>query len=831
MGKYTEHLYQDDRKKKTGQASYQEQDLRGMTTFHLKEICRKERIVGGMTAGLDREAIIREILKFRGEKPCVTILAREDAQRSTLEDFFQKVRLREREEASIHFPSRITVYEDTAMDAFDQLYPDVEGIAGEGCLFLFSAEEKLCGIFQLEKDENGEFYVSRHKDAYLSGKGTMPYKMLFLEKREAALLRNLLDQEQKVLPGSIPAVTASIGEVEIKKLPSPGRPLVIDFGSSGTAAGICEESGQIRCIHSRDRRTKEVIPVIPSMAVLLPDEDGAVEMYFGTEAARLEEKNWEERNLPVFHDLKRWLTDLDRAEWITRVNGGKTAVPRREILSGFLQYIIEAAKQQLKQQFSNIYILTPLKRQSHYTSLFQELLPGYQVEASLDEGSAVVFQSIEEVIAQKKFHPGNWYRVLLLDCGGGSTDLSTAEFSIENEGYSFRIGIRSAYENGTADFGGSHMNYRIMELLKVKLAGALTGKSYSFPDDRLGSFFRQVDKEGTGGIYRELDAKYEEAEKWFPTRFASFAKWKPEDYCRVKNNFYYLFGLAEEIKKSFFQEKPLYHLSLKPDRFRLSLFQNGSFGSCPEGLMAEFSLHEVQAVLKPDIYRWVKRFLEGPYKKKQLHSYSIIRLAGQSCLSGLFLDAFKEFIPGRMIRSRERQESYGLKLCCLKGALSYYYGRKSGYYNVTQSLLEAGVPYTVSAMNHEREEIVLIRALDEKRRYGTVSRYMEGDTVTFFLKDQEGKLLKSVPLAFLESDAQAVTYEEIKEEYGSGIVQEETDTIRNGESKFFVSADRERWGFTVLPFMRREDQMYKGKPSFFPFEDGSWEADYFDGSW
>ena len=71
--------------------------------------------------------------------------------------------------------------------------------------------------------------------------------------------------------------------------------------------------------------------------------------------------------------------------------------------------------------------------------------------------------------------------------------------------------------------------------------------------------------------------------------------------------------------------------------------------------------------------------------------------------------------------------------------------------------------------------------------------------------------------------------EEIDQQYGGSVIQDETDTILEGEMKFFIWVNRQRWGFTELPVWRENDLLYKGEETFFDFEDDTWDNNFFDG--
>ena len=48
--------------------SYKRNELEKMTMFHLREICRKERLVVSSVQREDKESLIRLIMRFRGQK-------------------------------------------------------------------------------------------------------------------------------------------------------------------------------------------------------------------------------------------------------------------------------------------------------------------------------------------------------------------------------------------------------------------------------------------------------------------------------------------------------------------------------------------------------------------------------------------------------------------------------------------------------------------------------------------------------------------------------------------------------------------------------------------
>ena len=75
---------------------------------------------------------------------------------------------------------------------------------------------------------------------------------------------------------------------------------------------------------------------------------------------------------------------------------------------------------------THLHISAPVKQKKQFHKLFSEILPEYilENEIMLDEGVAVLYNSISDLIKQFRFEPNVQQRALIIDCGGGTTDLS-----------------------------------------------------------------------------------------------------------------------------------------------------------------------------------------------------------------------------------------------------------------------------------------------------------------------------------------------------------------------------------------------------------------------
>ena len=415
----------------------------------------------------------------------------------------------------------------------------------------------------------------------------------------------------------------------------------------------------------------------------------------------------------------------------------------------------------------------------------------------------------------------------------------------------YKIDITTAYENGNTDFGGNNLTYRVMQLLKITLARQLGGDDLPDPAGLIRSFdvdvFRNVDRDGVDAVYAALDSAYEQAEQILPTRFRDYEHSSRADYYAVKNNFYFLFEIAERIKKAFYSHTHILRMAVSSlplketvtecllvDRWKLSYRQNGQIQTLKDIPTAYVNSYELNLLLRADIYGIVRQFIEGPYETDELQDYSILRLTGQSCRIDIFREALKEFIPGKIIESSRRQgagdQLHELKLICLNGAIKYLKDCKFGYADVRITHDQAAFPYVITAFTHTNEEKTLIHSLDRKNIRGFISRNMADLTLKLYLKDLEGRQRYVYNCSCDPEKFTNQQPENIVAKYTRQIRQDDLDDIVDRELKFFVLADESRWGFTVVPVLRENGQLRLGPDQFFRFETEGWVTNFFDGT-
>ncbi len=880
MNRYTYTLNQKNVKKEELHY-YMREELELMTTYQLRDICWREQIINGIQAPLDKDELIRQIMRFRGRKRGLFITGGNRKGIERIEDLLASARL-EFMAHSIKGCARIVVYEDIEVNFFDHYTIGYRPEIADTNALLVNGS-KICAVFQVRqlKDCIDQLYLTKSDALECSEASVKSYYLYCMDRMQSELLYRIYskDSDDGMMPEHLKFYAVPVMDFQVRKLLDINMPLAIDFGTSNTTAGIYLDSGYFEKLEGdpvkdtlrendinyvtylADEEGGYETPILPSVVGVSKISGEKVTFVFGHQADKLFRMSYIDEGFCVFYDIKRWISDPDKEEELVDRDGHRCFVKRRDIIKEFLMHVISCATQRFKCRFKNLHISAPVKQKRLFIRLYKEILPEYQIEQEdmLDEGVAVLYNSISELIKENKYKNREELKALIVDCGGGTTDLSSCSFTIDNQRIAYRIDISTAYENGDTDFGGNNLTYRIMQLLKIALAYELGADSVVKPQEILRDMgediFRRVDAESTEKVYHMLDKEYQKAGMVIPTTFRGYEHKSNNEYYAVKNNFYYLFQIAEQIKKTFYGREageeilgititslPMNNKAvgsqtgkqIQAERFKLSVMENGRLQLMKDIPTIYLSVNMLNRLLQADIYGIVKRFMENAFETGELQEYSIMRLTGQSCRIDLFREALKEFIPGRVIQSSKREfkssEDYGLKLMCLDGAVKYIKDKRFGYADVHITNEHAVFPYIVTAVTHTGKEKILIQGLDRKNIRGFISRNMADLTLQLHLKDIGGQVRYTYNYSVNPENFIAVHAEDILAQYHGEILQDDLDSIVNRELKFFVLGDEQRWGFVVVPVLRNEERLMLGPDKFFLFESESWMTNFFDGT-
>ncbi|XBX05413.1 molecular chaperone [Enterocloster clostridioformis] len=860
------------REEKAPDKRYRKAELELMTTFQLKEICRKERIIQGITDPMDKEELVRTVLRFRGADEYFLIDEPDEKGLLALERVIKETRMQERQDLRLQCNSKITAYDGLAIDYYDGLtLPYDRRLAGTNALVV-GGDMTLCAVLNVVPMGTGKavLYLTKADGLPCKESGVKNYSLYCMGRRESELLYRVYSGRYDQIPEYLEVYRVPLLDFEVRKPLPLDMPLAMDFGTSSTTAGVYLDNLYFERVGLRDGECGlrvddtnyalfydtssdwEETTLLPSAVGVQAVDGEKTEYLFGYDAIRLAESSYIDEGFCVFYDIKRWIGDYERMEEITDRQGKRGFVSRKEILRSYFDHVIRAVRNRFKCEIGSVHVSCPVKQKSQFQRLFSEILPEYAVEKKdmIDEGVSVLYNTISGMIEKGAVMDGAEYKALVIDCGGGTTDLCSCRFRIWDQRVAYRIEIDTSYENGDTDFGGNNLTYRIMQLLKIAAVNCLY-PGRLLPEGQILSgydidVFRFVDQYGTEEVYRVLEEEYGKAEAFLPTQFRKFENQSRSDYYKVKNNFYFLFHLAEVVKKEFYNHVGTLRVVLSSqevresattwiavDKWKMSGRTRNGLETIKEFPSVYLSIYELELLLKADIYGIIRRFMERMYEEDVLEEYSIIKLTGQSCKIDIFRDALKEFVPGRTIqfkrRSGDLSRDFELKMTCVDGALRYLKDKKYGFADITIRTEEPALPYRVTAFTHSGEEVVLIHRLKRNCPSGMISRNMEDLTLKLYLKDLDGKERYQYTCYCSLQDFKEMEYEEIQKRHAKHIRQADTDDIVEQEVKFFVWARPLEWAFSVVPVYRREGKLYLGKEEAFYFENDGWVQNFFDG--
>lgn len=868
MGGYI--LNREGIREKEQKKLYRQGELELMTTHQLREICRREKIVHGILNPLDKEELVHVIMRYRGTREQLLIRQDDGNGREALEKLLSGGRIRAVQDKKLHIPSRMIVYEGRTMDENDRICIPYRAQLEDTNAVLVSGGRMVCGIFYLCRcgEDREHLYVMKHRGVSCREADRKDYDLYCFSQQDSDRVFSVWSGLGDGAPEELTAYRIPLMDVEVREPVALRMPLVVDFGSTNTTAGVYLDSlyfEQTEGAPFTERFGKEAIQhtvfegnrrLMPSVAGVVSVDHGQAQFVFGQAAVDLSNACYVDEGFSIFYDMKRWISDYGKEEEITDCEGRRTFLARREIIRAYFRHIITATEDQFKCRVGQIQVSCPVKQKFLFQKLFREILPEYAMreEEMIDEGVAVLYNTVSDMLEAGTAQMGRAYQALIVDCGGGTTDLCACHFRVQDDSVAYHIRIDTAYENGDTDFGGNNLTYRIMQYLKIRLAEQLPPcRGFALPASSADilrgldmDIFRYVDANGTQALYAALEGAYDAAEQRIPTRFKEYEARSREEYFKVKNNFYLLFFLAEQVKKQFYEQAGILRVGItseagkepgiawiQADKWKLSIQGPDGFRvakSFPEIL---FNLYEIGLLLRGDIYGIIRKFMEPLYLEDKIRDFSFLKLTGQSCKIDIFREALKEFLPGRMIQfKRKERDAAGdtdLKMSCVDGALKFMRDKRLGYAQVELHSDKPALPYTVSAFTHNGREVELVNGFLREEETGYVSRNLEDVTLQLFLKDMEGRVRYRFHFDCAPERFKEVTYEEIQKVHGGHILQKETDSIVNQEIRFFVWKRCRDWGYVIVPVCRKEERLYMGDEQFYPFEHEGWVKDYFDG--
>ncbi len=875
-GESMKYTYQLHKGEKALHALYNREELERLTTLQLREICKIEKIVIGVAYKLDRNYMIDTILKYRGQQQFEYIQF--DTESRNIE-VFQNLKSHLKfinAEKQFKIPVRIAAYLDNDITLEDQYIVTTDKKYG-GNVLLLDEQKNVCGIWHMVQQQEQNFLISDHNMMQSDLKEAMykNYSLGFLEEATSRTFYAYYHGLSKLSPTQYSCYTKTISELFIARTTQIDTTLVIDFGTSNTALGAYMDERQYTehtkkellkrgiqfgktdkvtfetTVQNGQKRFAETLPTVISIKDC--SDSNNITYRYGYDAVDTASKNSYGGKASIFYEIKKWINSYQKIEEVYDEKGNIAFVARKEILKQYFYYIIKAAEQRHKCKYKKLHITSPIRQKQQFLAMYQEIL-GEEYEilttTALDEGIAVLYNSISNQIENANFYEGEQYKALVIDCGGGTTDLTSCIYTIEDNHITYKLHLKTIYANGDIHFGGNNITYRIMQYLKVLFSNYYAKKQTLSISDIIqpnrSEIYGFVDEFGKKALYESLEKQYLQCENSIPTQFAQYKELDTESYNKVRSNFYFLWNLAESIKLDFYSEKGItrtvFHkqgIKKKDSDTKVIAEQTWKLNINQANLQLVTDLpeiiinkQEIDLLLKGDIYNIIKKFVEPLYDDDLLQDYSFIKLTGQTSRIDLFRDAMKEYMAGKMIETAKSQKTaQHYKLSCVEGAIQYENAKKIGLIAPTLTDEVPITPYQLTAFTYNGTEVVMMSSFEKiTKTYGFISKNIETETIDLLLKNQENVTLHIYQLILHYQQFEQTTYEQTSAEYADKILQDDIDNIADDEMKLFTFSYGDKWGFYTLPIARKEGQLLIGQKKYFPFESDEWESSFFDGT-
>ena len=219
---------------------YHKPDLALMTTFQLREICRREKIIQGVVDPMDREDLIRVILRYRGADEYFLIKKRDEAGLAAAERAFKESVLRERRDLPLTCSSRIAAYKGCAIRFYDGLtLPWEADLAGTNA-FIVSGDMTVCAILNLLPMGRRRdcLYLTMEAESVCRESEVKNYSLYCMGRRESEKMYRIYNGKYDFTPGYMEVYRIPLLDFEVREPARLPIPAAMDFGTSNTTAGV-----------------------------------------------------------------------------------------------------------------------------------------------------------------------------------------------------------------------------------------------------------------------------------------------------------------------------------------------------------------------------------------------------------------------------------------------------------------------------------------------------------------------------------------------------------------------------------------------------------------
>ena len=568
----------------------------------------------------------------------------------------------------------ITIYKNlpvTSIDHFWLKVPKNISVLYSCAALLKSKTNEIIAVGFLEDDkiDNGEirphlnFGIDNEHINYNQFENQTQYKILLLPADQ----ENFFDENLNLVKVSTYEGKIYLLECNLKfeeELPTTKKSLCIDFGTSNITAGTYV-NGEISLVNFRDVTIDQpsYSKILPSVVYVDSFKNDQPVYKFGYEAKKAIIESDFNIKSSVFYDIKRWILSPDDTEELIDRDGNilNQKIKHEEIIKSYIEYVIEKAELQFKVKFEKFSFTAPVKYKNRFENLIRKILSNYQIEVELNEAQANVYNYVNDQKSHGEF--------MIIDVGSATSDLIVSNYSV-NSGES-KIDIETKFLNSDTNFGGNNLTFRILQLLKIKLAAYIKGDDDKTIDEFItedyDKILSMIDAKicNHKKIYEKLEAAYQSAEEILPTKFNAANDLGRNERRMIKRNYYYLWNIAEMIKQN-----PDCEIEIDLKKLHITNCQSTINNST-------FRIPNSELLFLPEIYALMNKLLCNYLESKPNLSDIQYKFVGQTCNIKMFRELMKEFIPGRFLRRCQDDDS-DLKTCCIEGLIKYIRDKAKG---------------------------------------------------------------------------------------------------------------------------------------------------------
>lgn len=502
--------------------------------------------------------------------------------------------------------------------------------------------------------------------------------------------------------------------------------LCLDFGTSFSACALAVSPARARelaCYKNTEKpqgiyftrfmEGNEARNIAPSALALkrIIDESHA-EWLCGYDAVEWARKNPEKGSFIT--DVKGLLLNLEETRRLADQHNVKREFTHEEIVTAYLNYLVEKSKRYFGVNFDKIHITTPVSYPERQRKAYEHVLGkiGFKdIKSRLDEARAPLYyflsRTVEKAWNQEKGEGGRdtGYKALsylIIDCGGGSTDaILLRGIKLKSSGGEMGRGIKwemQEPQKGGFDFGGTDLTELLFHYLKMRIIQAAQpdllkeihpalGKVKDFLIDSLIEtqdqnifwelYLREkeiLEKNGDRDKIPEEQHKFayglfneaaEALEKVFPSDEKLNMERDNASWEKIHLNRNTLWQLAEALKIAIFANDTPRKLNLldlreAPEAVFWLEGKDGQMRQIKAGNLKkhlDFDSYELRKLFRPIIFKEISRIRRQLNIQTDLsdkEAFFNVRFVGQSTNIPLFKEALAYFVPGAMIEEENK---------------------------------------------------------------------------------------------------------------------------------------------------------------------------------